>query len=251
MATNKKGFMDAIKSDISAEAVPALGFLHKHAKIITISVLAIVVIILAAFGYQWYQNSRLNSQSAQLGSILATREGAARITALEEFLQKTPDKFKPAVYFEIAFTATSMEDYAKAAEAWKVGGDLLPNNDPMLAVAGLGLASSLNKSGKAAEGVAVLEDLLSKINADQSLTTFIKMELAALAEAAGQWGKSIAVYEEIAASEQGEGKNFFTFRAKELQARHPEAAQAPAQSDAAAPAKSSINATAESNAGGN
>ena len=251
MATNKKGFMDAIKSDISAEAVPALGFLHKHAKAITISVLAVVLIILAAFGYQGYENSRLNAQSTQLGVILATKEGAARLTALEEFLQNTPDKFKPAVYFEIAFTATVMKDYARAAEAWKAGGDLLPSNDPMLAVAGLGLASSLDKSGKPAEGVAVLEDLLSKINADQNLTTFIKMELAALAEAAGQWDKSIAVYEEIAAGEQGEGKNFFTFRAKEIRARHPEAVQAPAQSDAAAPAKSSINATAESNAGGN
>ena len=220
MAAPKKNFLDAIKSDVSAEAAPALGFLHKHAKVITITVLAIVAAILLALGYQWYQGRQLGAQSAQLGVILAQKTGADRIAALEEFLQKTPAEFKPAVYFEIAFTATSMEDYTKAAAAWKTGGDLLPANDPMLAVAGLGQASALNKNGKAAEGVAVLEDLLTKVNADQSVTTFIKMELAALAEAAGQWEKSVATYEEIAASEEGDGKNFFTFRVNEIRARH-------------------------------
>ena len=228
MAADKKNFLDAIKSDVSAEAAPALGFLHKHAKVITITVLAIVAVILLGLGYQWYQANRLDSQSAQLGAILAQKEGAERIAALESFLQKTPAEFKPAVYFEIAFTATGMQDYAKAAQAWKSGGDLLPANDPMLAVAGLGQASALNKEGKASEGVAVLEDLLAKINADQSVTAFIKMELAALAEAAGQWEKSIATYEEIAASQEGEGKNFFTFRIKEIKARH--GAGAPADS---------------------
>lgn len=243
--------MDALKADVSAEAAPAIGFLHKHAKAITIGVLAVVVVILLAFGYQWYENRQLGSQSTQLGIILATKEGPARITALEEFLKKTPDKFKSAVYFEIAFTASGMGDFAKAAEAWKTGGDLLPANDPMLAVAGLGQASALEKSGKATEAVAVLEDLLSKVNADQNLTNFIKMELAALAEAAGQWEKSITTYEEIATGQEGEGKNFFIFRAKELRARHPEAAKAPAQSSAAAPAKGNANATAEGGANGN
>ena len=228
MAADKKNFLDAIKSDVSAEAAPALGFLHKHAKVITITVLAIVAVILLGLGYKWYQAQQLNSQSTQLGVILAQKEGAERITALESFLQKTPEEFKPAVYFEIAFTATGMQDYAKAAQAWKSGGDLLPGNDPMLAVAGLGQASALNKEGKAAEGVAVLEDLLAKIKADQSVTAFIKMELAALAEAAGQWEKSIATYEEIAAGQEGEGKNFFTFRIKEIKARHAGGASAPA-----------------------
>ncbi len=251
MAADKKNFMDALKADVSAEAAPALGFLHKHAKAITIGVLAVVVVILLAFGYQWYESRRLGSQSAQLGNILAQKEGTGRIAALEKFLQETPDKFKSAVYFEIAFTTSGMGDFSKAAEAWKAGGDLLPANDPMLAVAGLGQASCLEKSGKAVEGVAVLEDLLSKVNADQNLTNFIKMELAALAEAAGQWKKSIATYEEIAAGQEGEGKNFFTFRAKELRARHPEAAQAPAQSNAVAPVEGNANATAESGAGNN
>lgn len=232
MAADKKNFLDAIKSDVSAEAAPALGFLHKHAKAITITVLAIVAVILLGLGYKWYQAEQLNSQSTQLGAILAQKEGAERIAALEGFLQKTPAEFKPAVYFEIAFTATGMQDYAKAAQAWKSGGDLLPGNDPMLAVAGLGQASALNKEGKAAEGVAVLEDLLAKIKADQSVTAFIKMELAALAEAAGQWEKSIATYEEIAAGQEGEGKNFFTFRIKEIKARHAGGAGAPADNGA-------------------
>ena len=231
MADNKN-FLDSLKSDVSPEAAPALSFLHKYAKQITISVLAVVVIILLAVGYQWYQNRQASAQSAQLGNILATQSGAERITALEEFLQKTPDKLKPTVYFEIAFTAAGMNDYAKAAADWKAGGALLPSNDPMTAVAGLGEASALNKGGKAVEGVAVLENLLSKVNADQNLTSFIKMELAALAETAGQWEKSIAIYEEIAASQEGEGKNFFSFRAKELRARHPEAAKAPAENNA-------------------
>lgn len=252
MAADKKGFLDAIKSDVSAEAVPALGFLHKHAQLITLVVLGAVVVLLLAFGYKWYQTRQLKTQSAQLGVILAQKEGAERITALEGFLQKTPDEFKPAVYFDIAFTATSMGNYSKAAEAWKSGGDLLPANDPMFAVAGLGLASVLQKDGKAAEGVAVLEDLLSKVNADQSLTGFIKMELAALAEAAGQWEKSIATYEEIAAAQDGEGKNFFSFRAKELRDRHPGAVTtAPAVNATSVPATNATSAPAANATSGN
>ena len=80
MAADKKNFLDAIKSDVSAEAAPALGFLHKHAKVITITVLAIVAVILLGLGYQWYQANRLDSQSAQLGAILAQEWRGKRMT---------------------------------------------------------------------------------------------------------------------------------------------------------------------------
>lgn len=222
----KKGLLDAIKSDASPEGASAIGFLHKHFKLIIAAVLVVALVIVAALGYQWYHNRQLSVRSAELGAILVKQDGSARIVALEEFLQKTPAEFKPAVYFEIAFTATNMNDYIKAAEAWKAGGDLLAPNDPMLAVAWLGLASALDKSGKPAEGVKVLEDLLNKLTAEQPVTDFIKMQLASLAESAGQWDKSIAIYEEIAKGQTGEGKNFFTFRAEEIKGKHPEATKA-------------------------
>lgn len=224
-SAEKKGLLDAIKSDASPEAASAISFLHKHAKLIASLVLAVVLIALLALGYQWYHSRQLSARSSELGGILIKQEGAERIAALEAFLQKTPSEFKPAVYFEIAFTATRMKDYAKAAEAWKAAGELLAPNAPMLASTGLGLASALDKSGQPAEGVKVLEDLLTKVNAEQHVVDFIKMELAALAESAGQWDRSIALYEELAKNQTGEGKNFFAFRAAELRGKHPEAAK--------------------------
>jgi predicted Zn-dependent protease len=192
-----------------------------------------------------------DSQSAQLGSILAQKGGVERINALEEFLQKTPAEFKPIAYFEIAFTAMNMSDYAKAAEAWKTSSELLAPNDPMLPVVGLGQASALNKGGKAAEGVAVLENLLNKVNTTQNVSSFIKMELAALAELAGQWEKSVALYEELALAEEGEGKNFFSFRATEIRAKNSDASELSDESGASASPENSIDATAENEADGN
>ncbi len=237
---NQKKFMDSVKKELNPEAQQTIGFLHKYAKQITIVILGIVLIIAIALGYKWYQQRHVASEQTRLGLILSGQTGAARIQALENFLQDTPAEFKPAVYFEIAFTASGLGDNAKAAENWKSGGDLLKPNDPMLAVARLGEASALNKVGRGVEGVAVLEEFLTQTNPDLYSASFLKMELAAMAEQAGEWEKSVAIYEELAAAESGEGRSFFSFRANEIKARN----AAPGQTDAAAPAPVSDDAPA-------
>lgn len=188
------GLIGEIQSEVSVEAAPLLTFVLTHIKVI-VSVILLFVIGIVGFGiYQWQTGRTLQDARIELGRILISPEGPARVAALEAFLTKVPASLHNGVLLELASSAVASGDLAKAASAY----GQLHAADPKGA---LGLVSALNqadllqRAGQLDKAIALLEPL--EASAPDTFRTTVREELASLAEQAGQPDKALQLYEKL------------------------------------------------------
>lgn len=182
------------------------------------SLAAAVLLLVAAGGYALfgaYQKGQVEKAEAALGEIITTKAGADRVAALEALGTSAPAGAKAGIYLELAKTAQSMGDFAKAASAFETVAKSAPTG--MQVIAGLGEAAALSRAGQDAKAVAVLEALAAK--SPKSFAMTIDRQLAVTAEAAGQWQKALAAYERMKADGNVQNASFIDARIAALKAK--------------------------------
>ena len=209
--------MGEIQSEVAVEATPLLRFVVQNSRIIVTIVVVLAIAIAGIGGWKWHESRVERDAHLELGRILVSTEGADRIAALEKFLATVPAAMKPGVQLEIASAAVSLQQYAKATEAYGA----VVAADPKGAIgvlASINQADLLQRQGKYAEALALF-DTLEK-NAPESLRPMVLEGQAMSAELAGKLDRALAVYERIA-SDVGANGNAGYFQAKiaELKAR--------------------------------
>ena len=193
-SASEKQLLQALRDDVSPEASPALQFVLDNAKAIATVVVVGIVIAVAIIVYKWNYKKEVEKYKADVAAVMISQEGNNRIEALEKLLPEVPDELLDGVYLEIVSVAEEIKAHAKAAEFW--GKIYNHTKDSSLkAVAGIGEAKELAAENKTAEAVQLLENLTQ--SADALLVPQVQMELALLAESAGDLQKSRAAYEAL------------------------------------------------------
>jgi len=188
------------------------------------SVAAAVLVLAAAGGYALfgvYQKGQVEKAENALGTIIVSKTGAERLTALEELAKTAPAGARDGIYLELAKAAQQLGDYAKAAVAWEAISQNAPTG--MKTVAGLGYATALSKSGQDAKAVTVLEGMSA--SAPKAFSMTVDRQLATTAEAAGQWQKALAAYERMKADGNVQNASYIDARIADLKAKADAAAK--------------------------
>ncbi|MGD9608692.1 MAG: tetratricopeptide repeat protein [Desulfovibrionaceae bacterium] len=189
------------------------------------SVAVIVVILAVTGGYALvgvYQKSQSEKGEQALSKLVATTQGADRVTALEAMAKTAPSGVRDAVNLELAKAAQAMGDHAKAAAAWAAVAKTAPA--AMRAIAGLGQAAALCQAGQADKAVTVLQTL--KADCPKAFSMTVDRQLAITAEAAGQWKTALETYEGIKAAGAVQNPGFIDARIADLKAKAGAAAPA-------------------------
>jgi hypothetical protein len=207
------GVMGELQSEVSAEAAPLLRFMVEHVRVIVGVVFVLIAGIIATGVYQWHSSRSLREARMALGKVLLGTAGAERVNALESLIKDAPESMRIGLWLEVAAAAQETQDYAKAAAAFARVAQL--DKSP------LGLASVMNQSdmllraGNAAEGLSVLEPLLT--SAPDSMRLTVREAAAAAAEAAGNAEKAIEMYKSILLDGQGQDIAYYRARIAALE----------------------------------
>ena len=76
--------MGEIQSEVAVEATPLLRFVLENSRVIVSVVVVLVLAIVGVGGWQWYQSRVEREAHLELGRILVSTQGEARIAALAE-----------------------------------------------------------------------------------------------------------------------------------------------------------------------
>lgn len=213
-AAQQAGMMGELQSEVSAEAAPLLQFITRHVSKIVGVVLVLIVAIVATGIYQWQSDKAMHEAQLALGKALTTPDGEARIKALEDLLGSAPESLREGVQLEVALAAMEAEQFEKAAAAF--GAVAKADMGPMGTAAGMNQASALLRAEKAAEAVAVLEDL--ERTAPEAMRASLLTSLAVAAEAAGNTERAVKAYESLIALGDSNANEYFEARIRSLNA---------------------------------
>ena len=212
-----QGLMGELQSEVSVEATPLLRFVVTHARIFVGCVVVLIVAIAAVGIWRWHESSVQRDAEIALGHIRVSTSGAERIAALEKIAAEVPSGMRLGVQLDIAVTALGMQDLPRAAAAY---GALYAQDPkgPVGLIAALNQADILQRMGKPAEALAVLDSL--EKNAPETLRPVITEGQAVSAEESGNLQRALTGYEAIVTA-AGSGGNVGYFQAKiaELKAR--------------------------------
>ncbi len=203
--------LDELQSEISNEAAPLLQFILKHAVLIMACLALFVVILAGVGGYNWYTERNLLEGQAKLSSIVLSKQGEERVTALEAFLNTASSELKGGTLLALAEVNMELKAYDKAATHFGA----LSALDSEGAV---GLLSALNQgqalllAGKPKEALSVLEAIVNKAPTIQRIA--IQQSLAEAALQAGDVQKAQQTFEAMAAASNGPEARFFRYRAR-------------------------------------
>lgn len=176
---------------------------------------AALVVIAGYAAYEAWQKGRLAKAESEISSVVASKQGAERLTALTAMLPDTPAGARDAVNLEIARTALELKDYAKAATAWGAVSADAPA--PMRVVSGLGLAAALFQSGSKDKALAVLENL--NTTAPRAFSPIVSRQIAVTAEAVGDWQKALDGYEALKTDATPQNQAFLEAKISELRGK--------------------------------
>jgi len=203
------GVMGELQSEVSAEAAPLLQFIVRHVSVIVGVVLLLIAGILATGIYQWNSARNLREAQTALGKILTGAAGADRAAALEALVKDAPESMRTGLWLEVAAAAQEAGDYAKAAAAFARVGQLDKTTLGLVSV--MNQADMLLRIGDAAQSLSVLEPLLA--GAPETMRFVVREAVAMAAEAAGDSGKAIEMYQSMLAS-AGDGQDIAYYKAR-------------------------------------
>lgn len=208
------GIPRPLQGEVAGEAAPLLRFMLDNARHIAVGLGALVLAAGAGAGYRWWTEEKTREAQAELGMIVVSRTGAARVQALETFLAKAPSGVRNAVLLDLAAAAMEQKDHDKAAAAWErlaaVGG-------ATGVAARMGRAQALSQAGKDGEALAVLEELERSVS--EISRNAVRGQLAVTAERAGRLDRAVAAYELLMDADGGGDKSYFRSRAEALRLR--------------------------------
>jgi predicted negative regulator of RcsB-dependent stress response len=202
------GILGDLQSEVSVEAVPLLQFIARNAVAIMV-LLGLAAVAVAGVGaWQWYASKRDEDAQTSLARLLLQQQGAARISALEDFAATAPDSVRLAALMELGLTALAEKDVAKASAAFaRVAA--LDKDKPLGAFAALSEAQTLMQAGKAAEALAVLEPLENTV--PEYLRVQVRGLIALNAQQAGKTDRAIKAYEDLLVGALGDDAEYYRF----------------------------------------
>ncbi len=207
--------LNEIQTEISNEAAPLLDFLTAHA----VKIMMVLGLFVAAVGglgaYNWHQNSLLEDAQSQLHTIVQTKQGTDRVTALEAFLSEAPQSLHSAVLLHTAEASMAADAFDKAAAAYGQLADLHVDGATSI-LSSLNQGQALILAGKGTAAVGILEDLVSKVPTEQAI--IIQQALAEAALLSGDTAKAKAAFEAMANATIGTESEFYRYRARTVAA---------------------------------
>ena len=210
------GLMGELQSEVSVEATPLLRFVFKHIRILVGAVIVLILAIVALGGWRWYEASVQRDAEIALGHIRVSTSGAERIAALEKISADIPANMRLGLQLDIAVTALGMEDLPRAAAAF---GALYAQDPkgPVGLMAALNQADILQRQGKPAEALAVLDSL--EKNAPESMRSVILEGQAVSAEQSGDLNRALTDYEALVKAAGNDDMGYLQAKIAELRAR--------------------------------
>lgn len=210
------GLMGELQSEVSVEATPLLRFVLRHIRILVGAVVVLILAIVALGGWRWYEASVQRDAEIALGHIRVSTSGAERIAALEKISADIPANMRLGLQLDIAVTALGMEDLPRAAAAF---GALYAQDPkgPVGLMAALNQADILQRQGKPAEALAVLDSL--EKNAPESMRSVILEGQAVSAEQSGDLNRALTDYEALVKAAGNDDMGYLQAKIAELRAR--------------------------------
>ena len=210
------GLMGELQSEVSVEATPLLRFVLTHIRLLVGGVIVLILVIAAVGGWRWHESSVQREAEIALGRIRVNTSGEQRIAALEKIAAEIPANLRLGVQLDIAMTALGMEDLSRAAAAYGVLYAQDPKG-PVGLMAALNQADILQRQGKPAEALTVLDSL--EKNAPESMRSVIVEGQAISAEQSGDLRRALAGYESLAVAAGDENAGYVQAKIAELKAR--------------------------------
>lgn len=203
---------DQLESEVGTQSHPLYDKLVKYWPYIA-GIVALIVVSAAGYGgYGAYQERRLASGEQALDQAVQAGSAEQRLTNLESVRTSLPKPLMPRYHLETAQAAQDMEDWSRALASWeKLSGSGLPAWEP---VSSLGQATALLHLNRAEEALALLEALRG--DAVEEYQPLVLTRLAVAAEAAGEWERALAAYEELKSLENSQQGEFLDFKASQL-----------------------------------
>ena len=208
--------MGELQSEVSVEATPLLRFVLRHIRILVGAVIVLILAIVVLGGWRWYEASVQRDAEIALGHIRVSTSGAERIAALEKISADIPANMRLGLQLDIAVTALGMEDLPRAAAAF---GALYAQDPrgPVGLMAALNQADILQRQGKPAEALAVLDSL--EKNAPESMRSVILEGQAVSAEQSGDLNRALTDYEALVKAAGNDDMGYLQAKIAELRAR--------------------------------
>ena len=186
--------MGELKSEVAGEAAPLLTFVLKHIKLIVGVILLAIALIIGYGVWQWHTDKTLREAHMELGRILVGTDNTAKISALENFVNKAPESMHGGIMLEIATTAMEDGNLQKAADAYGQVFKLDPQG-AMGVIAALNQADLLLRLNKPQEALTTL----NAIQAPEHMKSTVQAQQALALEIAGQRSEAITKYEALLA----------------------------------------------------
>ncbi len=210
------GLMGELQSEVSVEATPLLRFVLRHIRILVGAVVVLVLAIAALGGWRWHEASVQRDAEIALGHIRVSTSGEERIAALEKISADIPANMRLGLQLDIAVTALGMEDLPRAAAAFGALHAQDPRG-PVGLMAALNQADILQRQGKPAEALAVLDSL--EKNAPESMRSVILEGQAVSAEQSGDLNRALTDYEALVKAAGNDDMGYLQAKIAELRAR--------------------------------
>ncbi len=209
-------FSADMQAEVSPEAAPLWNFVTTHIRYISAAIVAIVIIITAIAGWQWFREKQLAETKANLGRIISLQDPAKRLSGLQAFLADAPSQLEISALLELASTAISLENWDAALQAYQSIAAKTPSA-PLAHTARLNHAQTLMRKGDYTAARTEFRELAA--NAPSEIKSPLFQQAAEAAEMSSDTAGAITDYEAAVAAlppTDQQSSAFFRARIAEL-----------------------------------
>ncbi|SKA70956.1 hypothetical protein SAMN02745704_00046 [Paucidesulfovibrio gracilis DSM 16080] len=207
---------EALAGEVNQEASRLLDTLLRYKNIILGGAAALIAVAAVYAGVTLWNAHSVSTASEELGQILLTTEGDARVDALAAFVEDAPDAVRNGALFELADVQMRQERYQEAVGTWERLEASLQS--PELSIlAKLGKGRSLLLDGHAAQAQEIAA--LMQSEAPEAFLIPVNRLLAAAAEEAGDTQTALEAYQALLSGGQVADASYLQYKVQELQAK--------------------------------
>ncbi len=188
----EKKIPEQLEEEIAKEALPLIQFVMSHSKKIVTMIGAIVIVAASYSGYKLYTQHSIKKAQKELNAILSKETTSQKIQGLNRLLKTAPSKIKQGIRLELAKLYKDAKDYKNSLHMWE---ELKKNSDDenIKIVATIGEAECYHLMGNSINALKIL----SKIKDNKEYMETVTMEIAKLAEEAGNLRQALWAYKKL------------------------------------------------------